>query len=223
MTAAQAGVINGVVQRGLYTSFYVLGETPAVAALKWNTLPEGRNSFSNVSIKSYIESISTHIVNVTRQIIGKYGVVEYNIRYVLNPGQFPTGAGDIPLLVVNQNAATDAVVYPPNIYEKTQGSQGISGSFTVDLHDPNGPRTIWFNEPAIRFKRTLEEMFTVGTVWVDRYFYPTSTTGGWSGNKVADGTVGGYEWRIRFLRNPGAYNGFTFPPGSGNVDPITVV
>jgi len=34
--------------------------------------------------------------------------------------------------------------------------------------------------------------------------------------------LGGYEWRIRFTRNTGPYNGLSFPPGSGNIDPITI-
>ena len=37
-----------------------------------------------------------------------------------------------------------------------------------------------------------------------------------------DGTLGGYEWRIYFLSNTGTYNGLSFPPGSGNIDPLTV-
>jgi hypothetical protein len=103
-----------------------------------------------------------------------------------------------------------------------RGSTGLSGFYNVDLADPNGPRSIAFNEPALRVKRKLEEMNTVGTVFVELLQYPSSTAGMWSGLRVEDGTLGGYEWRIYFLSNPGTFNGLSFPPGSGNIDPIAV-
>lgn len=68
----------------------------------------------------------------------------------------------------------------------------------------------------------LEEFSTVHDVDVRRILYPSTTTGGWGANAVEDGTVGGYEWQIRFLRNPGSFEGRTFPPGSGNVEAIAV-
>ena len=68
----------------------------------------------------------------------------------------------------------------------------------------------------------LEEFSTVHDVDVRRILYPSTTTGGWGANAVEDGTVGGYEWQFRFLRNPGSFEGRTFPPGSGNVEAIAV-
>jgi hypothetical protein len=93
----------------------------------------------------------------------------------------------------------------------------------VDLNDPNGPRQVEVLAPPARVKRVLEAFITVGTVYVERFEYPSSTSGGWNSYKVSiDGTLGGYEWRIYFLSNTGTHNGFSFPPGSGNIDPLTV-
>jgi hypothetical protein len=36
-----------------------------------------------------------------------------------------------------------------------------------------------------------------------------------------DGVRGGLEWRVAFLENPGSYDGYTYPPGAGNLDFIT--
>jgi hypothetical protein len=67
-------------------------------------------------------------------------------------------------------------------------------------------------------------MSTVGAVDVRRYEYPSPSTGGWGREPVsADGTRGGYQWNVRFLSNPGSYDGLTFPPGSGNIETIQVV
>lgn len=223
LTARQAGVVNGVVQRGAFNSLYISGSTVGVTSLPWNSPAEGKTSFTNTSIKSYIEATSGgHQVNVSREVIGKYGVVEYTIRFVYNPNEFPTGAGDIPLLVATQAAATNGVVYHPQVFELAKGSQGISGYFTVDLHDPNGPRNVTFNETAYRLLRKLDEFSTIGSVYVAKYEYPNNRSGGWGAVHVPDGTMGGYEWRVYFLNNPGSYNGRTFPPGSGNIDPLTV-
>lgn len=225
LTAEDMGVQNGVVQRGDFTAFYVDGEPVQTSniTLAWNAPAMGfRNETVNYSIQSYIEATSTHKVDVTRLVIGKYGVVQYEIIFIYNEGIYPPGAGDISKLVVHQNPATNGIDYPPQVYELVKGSAGLSGDFEVDLHDPNGPRTIHFNETADRLAHKLNEMDTVGYVYVERYYYPSSTSGGWGGVQVSDGTYGGYEWRIYFLRNPGAYNGYTFPPGSGNVDPLAI-
>lgn len=52
--------------------------------------------------------------------------------------------------------------------------------------------------------------------------FPSPATGGWGSQVVNDGTYGGYQWQVYFLSNPGATDGLTFPPGSGNIDPIMV-
>jgi hypothetical protein len=166
LTAAGAGVVNGILQRGHWTTMYVTGETFANASLLWNAPPEGVTAFTNTSIKSHIEAVSGHKVNVTRLVIGKYGVVQYEVRFIFNPGFFPPGAGQIALLDVTQDPATDGVVYAPQVYETVRGSDGISGTFTVDLHNDLGPRTVNFDETADRFQRKLQEMSSVGAVFV---------------------------------------------------------
>ena len=230
LTAAQAGVKNGVVQRGAWQTWYV-PNCPGQSSLGlysnkllWNAPGEGTSPQTNTSIKSFMESTcSKYAVNVTRTVIGQYGVVEYEVRYVFTQGVYPQGAGNAPLLVVAQGAATDGHTYAPIVQELVQGSSGLAGSFTVDLNDPNGPRTVEMLAPPARLKRVLESFTTVGTVYVERFQYPSSTSGGWNGYKVlTDGTLGGYEWRVYFVANPGTYNGQSFPPGSGQIDPITV-
>jgi len=186
-------------------------------------------SQSKDTLKGYLEAVSARKVRVTRSVIGKYGVVEWTIRFISNPGQTPPGSGDVnalyvvPLTASLPTVAGVATTFSPVITELVKGSTGITGYFTVDLnHDPLGPRQVWYNEDASRLERRLNELTTIGAVHVDMYQYPNTTTGGWGGVAVADGTEGGYEWRIRFLQNPGNFNGFTFPPGSGNIDPLTV-
>ena len=63
----------------------------------------------------------------------------------------------------------------------------------------------------------------MGGVAVERLPYPSAASGGWGDVAVApEGERGGLEWRVKFTKNPGAYRGFTFPPGAGNLDSITV-
>lgn len=54
-----------------------------------------------------------------------------------------------------------------------------------------------FNEDSARMKRKLEEMTTIAKVHVDLEPYPSSTSGGWGGTAVVDGTAGGYVWQVR--------------------------
>jgi hypothetical protein len=110
------------------------------------------------------------------------------------------------------------VVYAPIVFEKVQGSIGLSGSYIINVGGLS--RLLSYQESALRFKRKLEEYTTIGTVYVERFKFPSNSSGGWSGVGVPDGSRGGYEWRIYFLSNTGTANGFSFPPGSGNVDPI---
>jgi hypothetical protein len=65
-------------------------------------------------------------------------------------------------------------------------------------------------------------MTTIADVNVNREMYPSSSTGGWGEQFVADGTRGGYIWKVRFLRNTGTYAGMTFPPGAGNADALAL-
>jgi len=217
MTKEQSGVINGVVQRGSFTQWYLTDSLPAACSLAWNIPATGVGSLT-----SYLESTSGHSVYVTRTVIGKYGVVEYVVLFVTNPGQTPSGSGNVAIMAVTQAAATDSVTYAPIVTEVAQGSTGISGFFTVDLHDPAGPRNVSFDESAARLQVKLQELTTVGKVFVERFFYPNARSGGWGGIPVTPGAIGGYEWRIHFVSNTGTYNGLSFPPGSGNIDPLTV-
>lgn len=221
LTALQAGVKNGVVQRGLLTSLFVLGcnTISNASTVLWNAPGEGVTTQTNVSIKSYLESTCPlYLVNVTRTVIGQYGVVEWLVRFVFTKGVSPPGAGNAPILNVVQGAATDNVVYAPIVFEKVQGSIGLSGSYIINVGGLS--RLLSYQESALRFKRKLEEYTTIGTVYVERFKFPSNSSGGWSGVGVPDGSRGGYEWRIYFLSNTGTANGFSFPPGSGNVDPI---
>lgn len=45
-------------------------------------------------------------------------------------------------------------------------------------------------------KRKLEEMTTISSVHVDLEPYPSSSSGGWGGIAVHDGTEGGYVWKV---------------------------
>jgi len=120
MTATDAGVINGVVQRGTFTTFSVIDETFSnVSSLAWNAPAEGNNS-----VKAYIDTSSSHVVNVTRVVIGKYGVVEYEVRFVYNAGQTPPGTGDVNMLNVTQEAAISGVVSATSV----RASEGFLGS-----------------------------------------------------------------------------------------------
>jgi len=229
MTQVQSGVVHGNVLRGKFTTFKVTSETgyltidnlsPATT-LSWN-MPAEPDGTSSLSLKTYLESNNNHIVNVTRTVIGKYGVVEYNVRFVQNKGMTPPGSGDIPALNVIQGAAVNNEILNPVVTESMKGSTGISGRFYVDLHSPDGPRLVEFNEPPIKLKRKLQQFTTIENVLVTQSQYPSSKTGGWGAVKVDDGALGGLEFQVYFLRNPGTFNGFSFPPGSGNIDPLTV-
>ena len=194
----------------------------AVATLAANTTLTSSFSQPTDSVQGYLQSISARKVRVTRSIIGKYGVVQWEVKFIYNPGQTPPGSGNIASLTIVQDMAADGQTYSPVVYESAQGSEGITGYFTVDLHDPIGPRKVWYNQNALSLERKLNELTTIGLVHVDKYQFPNSTTGGWGAVAVDGDTKGGYEWKIRFTRNPGNFNGNTFPPGSGNIDPLTV-
>lgn len=210
--------VDGVVQRGNLTVFEVESDPLGKANLPWNADAEG----SLTSIKSWLESSTRarRVVNVSREVYGRHGVLEWKVTFVYNEFEIPPGAGDIALLNVSQQAATDGVIYSPRVVESRKGTEGLSGYFEIDFESPSGPRRVGYNETASRFERKLEEMLTIGDVHVERNQYPSSSSGGW-GDVSTDTTFGGLEWRVFFLKNPGSYNGHTFPPGAGNVDSIT--
>lgn len=215
--------------------FSATGNCAGVAAndainiiLPWNAeasaMERAIAATADYSLRSGIWSGGRKTV-VERTVIGKYGEVSWFIRFISNPGQTPPGAGNIADL-----AATSAS-FTTSLTVNQEGSTGLSGSFDIDFHTQGGSRQIEFDEVQERFRRKLEEMSTIGKVYVKRYRLPSSDTGctttacagGWDDISVDnDGTKGGYRWKIRFLQNPGSYLGETFPRGSGNVETLTV-
>lgn len=212
-----SGCLDGVVQRGNLTTFEADGDPLGAAALAWNAPAEGA-----YSVKNWLDASpwQRRVVNVTREVYGRHGVVQWAVTFVFNGAEVPPGAGDVGRLNVTQASATDAIVYEPTVWETVKGSEGLSGSFEIDFEAPFGSRRVAHNETAARFQHKLEEMLTVGRVHVERHPYPSATSGGW-GDGQSDGVRGGLEWRVHFLKNPGSYNGYTYPPGAGNLDSIT--
>ena len=131
---------------------------------------------------------SRRVVNVTREVYGRHGVVQWQVQFVYNGYEVPPGAGDIAALNVTQAAAVDGVVYAPTVWETTKGSTGLSGSFEIDFEAPYGARTVAHNETAARLQYKLEEMLTIGGVHVERHPYPSATSGGW-GDSMTDGEL----------------------------------
>jgi len=213
VNCTEAGCKDGVVLRGNFSKFEVDGDDFGNAKLLWNAKAS--------QVKAWLESGGTRVVDVSREVIGKYGKVSYTIRFVNNDNQIPPGSGDIALLNVTQKADTAGNVTEPVVVTLQDGSDSISGYYYIDYYSPYGRRIVDSTESPDRLKLKLEEFTTVGSVDVRRFKYPSNETGGW-GDMPVDGVTGGYEYRIRFLRNPGIYDGFTFPPGSGNVDPVIV-
>ena len=213
VTCEVEGCVDGVVLREDFTDFSVPEDSCAFNALSdpvvWNAM--------EVDIKTAIEacSASERMVEVSRSVIDQYGTMEWEVTFTNNPGTTPTGAGDVSLLSVAQGSADT-----PIVIETQKGSTGLSGTFTLDYNDPGGSREVRFDEDVDRMRRKLEEMSTISDVFVEREEYPAADGGGWGGVAVDDGTPGGYVWKVRFLTVPGAYNGKTFPAGTGNVDAI---
>ena len=148
-----------------------------------------------------------------------------SVTFVRNHGMTPPGTGDVPALIVAQAPDVGGTTTTPVVHEVAKGSVGLGGEFEIDFFSPDGARKVSFDETAERMKAKLEEMSTIGAVHVTREEYPSSVSGGggWGWAPVAvDGTPGGYKWTVRFVKNPGTSSGYTFPPGSGNVDPITI-
>jgi len=215
---AASNCVDGVVLRSALTTFEVPGDSLG-GTLAWNAPAQTGNH----SVKYHLELATPRKVNVTRTVIGKYGSVEWLVRFVYNKNQVPPGTGDIPALTVVQGPDTAGNTLQPQVLEIQKGSTGLGGYFLVDYDSPTGPRMVDFDEPAQRLKRKLEEMSTIGQVDVRRYEYPSSSSGGWGKQPVtADGIYGGYQWVVRFLSNPGTYNGLTYPSGSGQLNPISL-
>ncbi|KAK1941929.1 Titin [Phytophthora citrophthora] len=185
-------------------------------------------------VKRVLEAAATEAgrkVSVKKSVHGKYGDISWLVHFISNPTYTPLGAGDLPPIDTTFKPETILITNPISVAEITPGSDGLSGSFLLDFHSSFGPRDMAFNEDPVRMERKLNEMDTIGRVSVERFEYPSEATGctdtlcsgGWDNLPVGNtGTRGGYRWRIRFLRVTGEYEGFTFPPGSGNLDEFLV-
>ncbi|KAL7440180.1 hypothetical protein ACHAXH_004154 [Discostella pseudostelligera] len=203
---------DGIVQRGRFTTFEVSGDG-FNGELDWNA--------EAFFIKRHLEQSSSRVVDVTRTILDKYGAVEWKITFTNNDGSIPPGSGDILPITVVQIQDTSGRIADVVVHELIKGSAGLSGVFSLN-YQSGGFRAFSFDETPQRMKRKLEEMSTIGSVFVTRNCYPSCSKGGWGGLAVAPGTLGGYEWKIYFLKNRGSNSGFTFPPGSGLIHPPVI-
>ncbi|CAK4149084.1 unnamed protein product [Aphanomyces euteiches] len=209
------------------------GPFPLTIILSWNAQ---ENQIMRVLQGASDPSLETGIwatgrkISVRKTVIGKYGAMSWLIRFISNPGLTPPGAGDIsPLDVEFLTAPTCTCAI--SVLETQKGSIPLSGDFTIDYRSVFGPRVVHFDSTQERFERMMNEMNTLGIVRVTKFNIPSTTTGcssttcagGWDGLPVVvDGTRGGYRWKVRYLKNPGDFNGFTYPPGTGNMNALTV-
>jgi len=206
--------VDGIVQRGDLTKFEVTGDNFG-GSLEWNAEPS--------SIKAHLEQANNRVVRVTRTVLDEYGSIEWRVTFTKNEESTPPGSGNVAPIIVAQGTDTSGRVANVVVHELTRGSSGLSGTFDLDYLSSSGQRTFSFDESPQRMKRKLEEMSTIGTVFVTKDCYPTGcSSGGWGGTPVVPGTIGGFEWAIYFLKNPGSNDGFTFPPGSGVVLPPAI-
>ena len=136
----------------------------------------------------------------------------------------PPGTGDINLLIVVQAVDTGGTLHDVSVREVRKGSTGLSGSFLINYFSLSGPRKVSFEESSSRLMMKLREMSTIGYVYVTRDCYPNCSSGGWGAvaTPMSPGIIGGYQWTIHFLKNPGISYGQTFPNGSGNIAPPTI-
>lgn len=203
---------DGIVQRGKFTRFEVSGDG-FNDELEWNSEAS--------SIKAHLEKSNNRVVDVTRTILDRYGAVEWRVTFTNNDGSIPPGSGDVFPITVAQNSDTSGRNADVVVHEITKGSDGLMGMFSLN-YQGGGSRAFSFDEPPQRMKRKLDELNSIGSVFVTRSCHPSCASGGWGGLAVAPGTRGGYEWRIFFLKNPGGNSGFSFPPGSGLIHPPTI-
>ena len=83
--------VDGVVQRGNLTTFEVDGDPLGPAALAWNAPAEGP-----YSVKNWLDGSpwQRRVVNVSREVYGRHGVVQWQVTFVYNGFEVPPGAGD---------------------------------------------------------------------------------------------------------------------------------
>ena len=204
---------DGIVQRGKFTTFEVHGDNLG-GDLAWNANPS--------DVKAHLEQVSSRTVIASRSVLDKYGTIEWTITFTENAESIPPGSGDIQELVVAQDQDTSNRDAEILINEIVKGSEGLHGTFDLDYASFDGARTFSYDETSVDMMQKLENMSTIGSVFVTKDCFPSCTTGGWGGSAVAPGTVGGYKWVVHFLRNPGSDKGITFPPGSGFISPPSI-
>mmetsp|Transcript_19232 Transcript_19232/g.32040 ORF Transcript_19232/g.32040 Transcript_19232/m.32040 type:complete len:7480 (+) Transcript_19232:1-22440(+) len=160
-------------------------------------------------------------VEVESARVTKYGARYWAIRFTENPGETPPGAGDIDDIVLNTDSMLETNAGNTrdfDIVEVQKGSTGLSGTFSLTLSDTSDvARVVSFDEDPAEMERKLNEMSVSMDVHVSRSVYPSATSGGWGAVAVnPDAQLGGYIWKVTFLRNPGVFEGETWPPGSGD-------
>ena len=201
--------VNGIVQRGGFQQFEVDGDNLA-GSLAWNA--------GEYDVKNHLEQVPGRTVHVSRTVLDKYGAIEWMVTFSANPNTIPSGSGNVASIIVDQDSDTSNRSPSLEVSEVARGSDGLSGTFELNYQGSSGARAFSFDESPERMQRKLEEMSTIGRTFVTRDCYPDCTSGGWGGNAISPGTIGGYQWKIFFLTNPGSDDGFTFPPGSGVVN-----
>jgi len=199
---------DGIVQRGDFTTFEVSGEG-LIGTLAWNADP--------AIVKAHLEQSGNRVVDVTRSVLDKYGTIEWLVTFTKNVGTTPPGAGDVDAISVVQDVDTAGRSANIVVNEVIKGSGGLSGTFDLDYQSSGGPRTFSFDEPSNRMDRKLEEMSTIGSVFVTR-----EEVGVWDGTAGTSGTVGGYQWTIVYQKNQGSAEGLTWPPGTGIISPPSI-
>jgi hypothetical protein len=219
-TITTAETTRGNTLRGAFT-LQVNGAGAASDAIGWD------ESASDVDTK--LEALAgIGNVDVTRVRTSKYGTHYWIVTFTRNWDHLPTGAGDVDPLTADTSLITESGVgcgaaciatsKAVSIVETQKGSTGLGNEFTLQLDDSvTGPVVVKVDDTPHAVRTKIEQLTSVNKVWVTRYEYPSSSTGGWGAVAQTDGTLGGYAWKITFLDNIGQYNGKTFPPSSGDV------
>ena len=124
---------------------------------------------------------------------------------------------------MTQDPATNGVVYVPTVWETTKGSEGMSGAFEIDFEAPFGARSVAPQRVRQAVRAQARGDADRGRRRRGAAALPLGRVGRLGRRRRRPrGRRGGLEWRVKFTKNPGAYRGFTFPPGAGNLDSITV-